>query len=144
MKSKNTVSIVTPPDLHIPVIGPTVLLLGTTMDDSKEYTDVYERLFPEVEITFFVSDNGFPPSVAAWFRAAAGMSSSIFVNIDNITAEEVFLAMQAEHENRAVVFWLSQKQKYPAMVSLLNSYQYQVFGSLDEIEKFLIDEHIKM
>ena len=141
MTNKNTVTTVTPPDLHIQTIGPSVLLLGTTLEESKEYTDVYEHLFPEVEITFFVSEKGFNPDLAAWYRAVAGMASSIFVNLDNITAEEVFLAMQAEHENRAIVFWVSQEKKYPAMVALLNSYQYQIFGSLDEIEKFLVDEY---
>lgn len=143
MTNKNTVTTVTPPDLYLNTIGPSVLLLGTTLEESKEYRDVYEKLFPEVEITFYVSEQGFTPRVAAWYRAVAGMASSIFVNLDNITAEEVFLAMQAEHENRAVVFWVSQERKYPAMVALLNSYQYQIFGSFDEIEKFLVDEYAK-
>ena len=95
MKSKNSVYTVTPPDLTLNTIGPTVLLLGVTYDDSKPYSDVYEKLFPEVEITFFVSEEGFNPNFAPWFRAVAGMSSSIFVNLDNITAEEVFLAISS-------------------------------------------------
>lgn len=143
MKPKNTVYTVTPPDLAIPTIGPSVLLLGVDLDNSKAYTDVYDKLFPEVEITFFVSEDGFHPRHVAWFRAVAGMASSIFVNLDNITAEEVFLAMQAEHENRAMVYWISQDKKYPAMVGLLNSYQYQVFSSIDEIENFLVNEYSK-
>jgi len=143
MKTKNSVYTVTPPDLTLNTIGPSVLLLGITYDESKAYSDVYEKLFPEVEITFFVSETGFNPNVAPWFRAVAGMASSIFVNLDNITAEEVFLAMQAEHENRAMVFWISQERTYPAMVSLLNSYQYQVFNNVEEIESFLLKEHGK-
>lgn len=141
MKNNNTVYTVTPPDLRLNMIGPSVLLLGVDLDAAKEYADVYDRLFPEVEITFYVGEDGFTPDVAAWYRAAAGMASSIFVNLDNITAEEVFLAMMAEQDNRAMVFWVSKDKKYPAMVSLLNSYQFQIFSSLDEIEKFLVDEY---
>lgn len=144
MKTKNTVYTVTPPDLAIPTIGPSVLLLGVDLDASKPYTDIYDKLFPEVEITFFISEEGYRTDQTAWFRAVAGMASSIFVNIDNITADEVFLAMQAEHENRAMVFWMSQEKTYPSMISLLNSYQYRVFSSLEEIEQYLVTEYGKM
>lgn len=141
MRNKNSVYTVTPPDLKLNTIGPSILLLGVSLDDSQPYIDLYEKLFPDVELTFYVGDTGFEIDVAAWFRAVAGMASSIFVNLDNIAAEEVFLAMQAEHENRALVFWISQEKTYPALVSLLNSYQYQVFGTLDEVEAFLLNEY---
>ena len=141
MKNKNSVYTVTPPDLKLNTIGPSVLLLGVSIDNSTEYQDIYEKLFPEVEITFYVGEEEFGPEYAPWYRAVAGMSSSIIDNLDNITAEEVFLAMQAEHENRAMVFWVAQNKNYPAMVSLLNSYQYQIFNSLNEIEAFLLQEY---
>lgn len=143
MRNKNTVYTVTPPDLQLNVIGPSILLLGETLETSVPYGELFDKLFPEVEISVYVSDQGFNPDLAAWYRAAAGMVSSIFVNLDDITAEEVFLAMQAEHENRSMVFWLSNEKKYPAMVALLNSYQYQVFESLDEVEKILYQEYSK-
>ncbi len=143
MTTKNTVYTVTPPDLRINMIGPSVLLLGTDLEHCQDYTQLYDKLFPEVEITFFVGEEGFNPGLAHWYRATAGMASNIFVNLDNITAEEIFLAMQAEHENRALVFWVAKDKTYPAMVSLLNSYQYQVFNSLDEVEKFMLDEFNK-
>jgi len=144
MKAKNTVYTVTPPDLRLNTIGPSVLLLGITMDDSKPYTDIYDKIFPEVEITFYVSEDGFRPQHVPWFRAATGMVSSIFVNLDNITTEEVFLAMQAEQEKCAMVFWFSQQETHSTMAALLNSYQYEVFGSLDEIEKKLFEEYGKI
>lgn len=144
MKNNNSVYTVTPPDLKLNTIGPSVLLLGVSLDNSKSFVDIYERLFPEVELTFYVSESGFSQENAPWFRAVTGMASIIFVNLDNITAEEVFLAMQAEHDNRAMVFWLAQEKIYPAMISLLNSYQYQVFNSLEEIESFLIAEYRKI
>ena len=78
---------------------------------------------------------------APWYRAQASIASSIFVNLDNITAEEIFLAMQAEHDNRAMVFWISKEQTNPTMISLLNSYQYQIFNNLNEIEEFLLNEY---
>jgi hypothetical protein len=122
-------------------IGPSVLLLGITLDDYKPYADVYDKLFPEVEITFFVGEEAFNAEHAAWYRAVAGMSSAIFVNLDNITSEEVFLAMQAEHDKRAIIFWVSQQKPQPVMVGLLNSYQYRIFSNLDEIEQYLLAEY---
>tara|TARA_R110000851_G_scaffold17372_1_gene55177 strand:+ start:2824 stop:3261 length:438 start_codon:yes stop_codon:yes gene_type:complete len=141
MKNNNSVYTVTPPDLKLPTIGPSVLLLGITLADYKPYADVYDKLFPEVEITFFVGDDAFTAEYAAWYRAVASMASSIFVNLDNITPEEVFLAMQAEHDKSAMIFWISQEKTYPPMVSLLNSYQYRIFNNLAEIEQYLLDEY---
>jgi hypothetical protein len=141
MKNNNSVYTVTPPDLKMPTIGPSVLLLGITLDDYKPYADVYDKLFPEVEITFFVGDEAFTAEHAAWYRAVASMASAIFVNLDNITSEEVFLAMQAEHDKSAMIFWITQEKTYPPMVSLLNSYQYRIFSNLNEIEQHLLNEY---
>jgi hypothetical protein len=141
MRNKNSVYTVTPPDLKLNTIGPSVLLLGVTLDESNEYTEIYEKLFPDVEIAFFVGDDSFVADYAPWYRAQASIASSIFVNLDNITAEEIFLAMQAEHDNRAMVFWISKEQTNPTMISLLNSYQYQIFNNLNEIEEFLLNEY---
>lgn len=143
MKNKNTVYTVTPPDLRLNLIGPTVLFLGFDLESSKEYINVYEKIFPDVEITFFVGEDGFRPEQVAWYRAVAGMSGNVIVNVDNITAEEVFLAMQIENDSEAMVFWLSCDRIYPAMISLLNSYHYRVFQSVDEIKNFIVDEHGK-
>lgn len=143
MTNKNTVYTVTPPDLALNTIGPSVLLLGINLENSKEYTDIYDKLFPEVEITFYVSEDGFQTKHAPWFRAANGMASSIFVNLDDITAEEVFLAQQAENEGKAMVFWISIERKFPVMISLLNSYQIRVFSSIKEIEEFLLENYAK-
>ena len=107
MRNKNTVYTVTPPDLRLNMIGPSVLLLGVTMETSTPYIEVYDNLFPEVEITFFVSEDGFNDKHTPWFRAAAGIASSIFVNLDNISAEEVLLAIEAEHDKTTLVYWIS-------------------------------------
>jgi hypothetical protein len=141
MRRKNSVYTVTPPDLKLNIIGPSILLLGTTLSDYKPYADIYDKLFPEVEITFFVGDKAFNSDHAAWYRAAAGMVSAIIVNLDNISAEEVFLAMQAENDKKAFVFWLSTESSYPVMVNLLNSYQYRIFSNIEEIEQFLLNEY---
>jgi hypothetical protein len=42
-----------------------------------------------------------------------------------------------------MVFWISEKKTQPVMLSLLNSYQYQVFNKLDEIEELLDQEFDK-
>lgn len=145
MKNKNSVYTVTPPDLKLNTIGPTVLFMGITLDDLQPYADIYDKLFPEVEITFYVSEKGFLPEFASWFRAAASMSSGIFVNLDNITTEEVFLAIQSilDRKSDVMVYWISESKKPNVMLSLLNSYQYRVFTSLDDITKFLIREYDK-
>lgn len=137
MTIKNTVYTVTPPDLTLHMIGPSVLLLGVTLEESEPYSDLYDKLFPEVEITLYVSDKGFTAEYAAWFRACAGMVSSVFVNVDKISAEELLIATQMERDDRAMVFWMSQEKKQPVLLSLLNSYQYQVFHALDEVETML-------
>jgi hypothetical protein len=139
MTSKNTVTIVTPPDLHINVLGPIVLLLGVDLEGSKPYTAVYERLFKEVEINFFVSENGFDYGQVAWYRAVAGMASSVFINVENATREEIYLASQIDRQGEAMVFWISEDMKSSTMLALLNSYQIRLFHSLDEIETFLVD-----
>jgi hypothetical protein len=143
MTTKNSVYTVTPPDLTLHMVGPSVLMLGTTLKESKPYLDLYDRLFPDVEITFYVADDGFTPEYMAWFRAAAGMVSSVFVNVDGICQEELFIATQMERDDRAMVFWISQKKTQPVMLALLNSYQYQVFNTLDEIEGMLSEEFDK-
>lgn len=140
MIDKNTVYTVTPPDLRLTTIGPTVLLLGLGLKDSEQYIDMYEKLFPEVEITFFVGEEGFTTDHTSWYRAVTHMASTVIVNIDNITPEEMFLAMQVEHDNRALVFWVSEEKKSPALISLINSYQIQIFDMVSDIEKFLVDE----
>jgi hypothetical protein len=143
MVTKNSVYTVTPPDLTLQMIGPSVLMLGITREDSKPYLDLYDKLFPDVEITVYVADDGFDPEHVAWFRAVAGMASSVFVNVDSITTEELLIATQMEHEDRAMVFWMSQEKTQPVLLSLLNSYQFQVFNSLDEIETMLTQEFEK-
>jgi len=140
MTDKNTVYTVTPPDLRLTTIGPSVLLLGMGLEDSEHYIDMYEKLFPEVEITFFVGENGFTEPDAAWYRAVTDIASTVIVNLDRVTIEEVFLAMQVEYNNRSLVFWVSESKNCTAMISLLNSYQIQIFDSLESIEKFLVDE----
>lgn len=140
MTTKNTVTIVTPPDLHINMYGPIVLLLGVSLDGSKPYTNLYERLFTEVEINFFVSEQGFDCGQAAWYRAVAGMASSVFIDVENATREEIYLASQIDRRGEAMVFWISKEHKSTTMLSFLNSYQTRIFQSLDEIETFLVDD----
>lgn len=139
MTNKNTVTIVTPPDLHINVYGPIVLLLGVDLEGSKPYMAVYERLFTEVEINFFVSEKGFDYSQAAWYRAVAGMASSVFINVEDATREEIYLASQIDRQGDAMVFWVSTTNQSTTMLTFLNSYQTRIFSSLDEIETFLVD-----
>lgn len=137
----NTVYTVTPPDLKLNVIGPSVLLLGITLADHHQYINFYDVTFPDVEITLFVGDEPFSAEYAPWYRAVVGMVSNIIVNVDNITIEELFLAMQAEHDGQALVCWLSQEGKNPILVSMLNSYQYRIFNSPEKIESFLNEEY---
>jgi len=141
MTNKNTVTIVTPPDFHINAIGPIVLLLGVDLTGSKPYTSVYERLFPEVEINFFVGEEGFKPEHIAWYRAAAGIANSVFINIEGATTEEILIATQIEQHNKDVmVYWISESGKSESVITLLNSYSTRIFTSLNEIETFLVDE----
>jgi hypothetical protein len=123
------------------VIGPSVLLLGVTLADHHQYINFYDATFPDVEITLFVGDKPFSAEYAPWYRAVSGMVSNIIVNIDNITIEELFLAMQAESDGQASVCWLSQERTNPVLVSMLNSYQYRIFNSPAEIETYLNEEY---
>jgi hypothetical protein len=143
MTIKNTLYTVTPPDLRLNAYGPSVLLLGVDLEHSKPYTDLYDQLFPEVEITFFVRDSEFTPDLAPWYRAVTGMASSIFVDLDHANVEEVFLATHAANENKSLVFWISQEKLQPALSSLVGSYQYQIFAKVDDVGKFLLDEYDK-
>lgn len=143
MTIKNTIYTVTPPDLRLNTFGPSVLLLGVDLASSKPYTDLYDRLFPEVEITFFVRDSEFEPSLAPWYRAVTGIASSIFVDLDHANVEEIFLATHAANENRALVFWIAKEKLQPALLSLVGSYQYQVFTDVEDVGKFLLDEFDK-
>jgi hypothetical protein len=143
MKSKNTLYTITPPDLRLNAFGPSVLLLGVDLEGSKPYTDLYDKLFPEVEITFFVRDAEFDPTNAPWYRAVAGIATSVFIDLDQANTEEVFLATQAANENRAMVFWIAQEKLQPALVSLVGSYQYQMFTEVEDVGKFLLDEYDK-
>ena len=141
MTTKNSVYTVTPPDLTLNTLGPCILLLGISLDDAVKYADIYDKLLPEVEITVYVSEHGYTDKLAPWFRAVTGMASTIFVNVDNITTEEMFLAMQAEHHGDAIVYWVSLHPAQHTLVSLLNSYQHQIFHSLESIEQFLEHEY---
>lgn len=140
MTSKNTVTLITPPDLHLNYRGPLVLFLGFTLEQSTKYSELYEKLFPDVEINFYVSENGYITENNAWYRAVSGIASSVFVNIDNITIEELFLAMQIEQQNNAMVFWISENDNNASLLSLINSYHMRIFRNTQEIEDFLIDE----
>jgi hypothetical protein len=141
MTVKNSVFTVTPPDLRLSPNGPCIMLLGVVMADATPYTDMYEKLFPEVEVTFFVSDDGFTEDTAPWFRATSSMASNIIVNLDSATIEELFLATEAEKDPAKLVFWMSKDR--PVIVSLLSSYHYQIFTSLEEIEQMLVAEFSK-
>lgn len=143
MKTKNSVFTVTPPDFQLTQNGPTVLLLGVEFDDITPYVNIYDTLFPDIEIVYMISEAGIDEDNLAWHRAAAGMASSVFVDIDNITTEELFLAMQLEQENKAMVYWINQSDNNALLRCLLNSYQYQVFNNLQEVEKFLEVEYGK-
>jgi hypothetical protein len=141
MTHKNSVYTVTPPDLTLNTIGPSILLMGIPLADAAIYSDIYDKLLPEVEITLYVSEGGYADEFAPWFRAVTGMVSSIFINVDTSTTEEVFLAMQAENDDRTEVYWVTEANTQPTMVSLLNSYQYRVFCSLEEIAHVLEQEY---
>lgn len=143
MKSTNAVYTVTPPDFRLTHQGISVLLLGVKMETIQSYATVYDKIFPDTELTFYTSEEGINAENVAWYRATAGMSSSVFVNLDNISGEEIFLAMQAETSGTAIVYWVSLTDANPGMVQLLNSYQYHVYGSFDEIEDFLDKEYGK-
>lgn len=143
MTSKNSVYTVTPPDLTLNSIGPCVLLLGITHETSEPFAELYDKLFPEVEVTFFVSETEFDPQFAPWYRAVIGMASTIYINIDIASPEELFLAMQAERDNHQMVFWMTGNKSQPTLVSLLNSYQYQIFTSIDSVETFIMNEYGK-
>ena len=119
--TSNTVYTVTPPDFSLSTIGPSALLLGVPFTEIKPYTSVYERLFPEIEIVFYASETGINSDNLAWYRAVAGVASSIFVDLDNITSEELFIAMQAENDDRVMVFWISHNNDQPDLRKLLNN-----------------------
>jgi hypothetical protein len=143
MMHKNAVYTVTPPDLTLNTLGPSILLLGIALEEIKPYSDVYDNLFPEVEIAVYVGETGFDPVNIAWYRAVAGMANSIFVNLDNATIEEIFIGLQCENDEKCIVFWISTERNCVSLLQLLNSYQYQVFTSLDEIDKFIKHEYNK-
>lgn len=141
MTAKNTVYTVTPPDLRLPTVGPSVLLLGVDFEDIEPYRSVYEKLHPDIEIVFYASENRLRDDNLCWYRAVAGMASSVFVNVDQLTMEELFIALEAEKNGNQLVFWVSMEDRQPQLRQLLNSYMYRVFDSLDEVQKFVADEY---
>ena len=141
MTAKNSIFTVTPPDLRLSPNGPSIMLLGINLDEATPYAGIYEKLFPEVEVTIFVSDNGFSEETAAWFRATSSLTSSFIVNLDNITIEEFLIATEAAHDPTKLVFWISKNN--PPIVTMLSSYQHQIFSSVNEIEQMLMDEFTK-
>jgi hypothetical protein len=137
----DSVYTVTPPDLRVTESGPSILMLGVAFDDSDPYIDLFDKLFPDSDVTFYTSESGPSEDNLAWYRATSSISSSIIVDIDNIAPEELLLALQAEFEGKSLVFWISPKQKNPKLQKLLNSYQYAIFSNINEIGSFLEAEY---
>lgn len=137
----DSVYTVTPPDLRVTESGPSILMLGVAFDNSDPYVNLFDSLFPDSDVTIYTSEDGISEDNLAWYRATTSMSSTLIVDIDNITPEELLLALQAEAEDRPLVFWLSPTRSNPKLHKLLNSYQYSVFGSVDEIRSFLEAEY---
>jgi len=139
----NTVYTITPPDLRLNTNGPSTLILGVNLENSKDYTDVFDKLFPEVEVNFFVRENEIDAQTLAWYRVMSGIASSVVVDVDNITSEELLIALQAEYDNNILVYWVSLENKQSDLMSLLNSYRYQIFASATDLETYLVSEYTK-
>lgn len=139
--ANNSVYTVTPPDLHLSESGPNIFLLGMSRETSQPIVDLLSRIYPDVELTIFVSDEEFSPEHIAWYRSVVGIAQLyVIVNIDNITCEELFLAMQADHFHDMQVFWFTNEKRRSNVAVLLNSYHVRVFESVDSLEEFLTDE----
>lgn len=140
---KNTTYTVTPPDLRLNDLGPTITLLGMTLEEAKPYIKLYEDMFTEVELTFYVAEDGFTPLNAAWYRAVAGMSNHIIVNVDSVTLEEMFIALHTERETDAKVYWVTIDDDEQTLRQVLNSYKVYVFESMDIFEKQVMEDTSK-
>ena len=136
----DSVYTVTPPDLRVTESGPSIMMLGVAFDAGDPYVELFDSLFPDSDVTIYTSESGIDSDNIAWYRAALSMSSTVIVDIDNATPEEVFLGLQAEIADQPLVFWVSPTHASPNLHKLLNSYQYSVFGGCDEIRSFL-EEH---
>jgi len=139
----NTVFTITPPDLRLSKNGPMVLLLGLTLKNTAPYIKMIDTFFPAVEITYYASDDGITNENINWYRAVAGMASWIIINIDNITTEEVFIALENESSSTTTdVYWVATEKNQNIMLrQLLNSYNYRVFN-INELDAHLTEHHI--
>lgn len=132
---------VTPPDLRTTVFGPSITMLGVPFDKSEPYVKLFDNLFSDSDVTIYTSEVGLNETNVAWFRAVVGMSNIVIVDIDYITSEELVLALHAEMDNSVLVFWITSEHKNQNIQKLLNSYNYSVFTTVDQISEFLEAEY---
>jgi hypothetical protein len=140
MTENNTFYTVTPPDLLLPVSGPGVLFLGLEHTEIQQFSEMYDRLFPETTVTFYVRDGEIDDIIITWYRAIAGFATIAIVDLSSITPEELFIATQMVSDDRASVIWYGNPPDCQALISLLNTWNYSVFTSINDIEKFLFNE----
>lgn len=133
---KNTVFTITPPDIRLSTNGPSVFLIGMKLDETTPYIKVIDNFFPDVEISYYACNDAITDETLTWFRAVAGIASSIIINIDNITPAELLLGMEAENQAHMSVYWVTTG-KNPILQKLLNSYSYRIYSNITDFEEYI-------
>ena len=136
---ENSFYIITPPDLKLSSsnenIG--VLIIGEKEDSIQEYINIYDQIYPELEILIYHCNVGLTEKNAAWYKAAACSCIDVIINLDNITKEEVLFATKLDNVIPGNIHWFSNNNENKLLKSLITSFDNVIFDSIKSFEYFL-------
>lgn len=134
---QHTFTTVTPPDLYMNGFGPSILFLGITTLDSEPYIKMLEQAYPEVEVSVFIEDQKENKNIA-WLKATASLCNTIVVDVMQVSAEELVIALHSDFQGSHKVIWVNLSGSQSNLTTLLNNYQCPIVETMDELEKLLL------
>jgi hypothetical protein len=133
----NTVFTITCPDIR-PTVGPTTMLLGVSEVDLAEYLEIYDSMYPDIELVNYLGEKIIDDENLAWHMTAASLSGTIFVNLEHATREDIYIAFAAEHLHDKTVFWIGNEKSH-AIAILIAHASDMVFANLEEVDTYLMN-----
>jgi hypothetical protein len=132
---ENSFYTVTPPDLLLPISGPIVTIVSTNQDFVSSVETLYENIFNTVSVALYHPNGKITDNNIAWLLSAMRMSDTVYVDLDDINELGLALVFLAQTKN----VYISEKNKKQGIMKILNSTNNQIFESLSEYSRFVIE-----
>jgi len=133
---KNDIFTITPPDMLLNTIGPTVTVISTNKEFIEDIEEAHEMVFQTVPVNIYHPNGDVRDHNLAWTLSVMRLSDTVFVDLD--TATELGI-MTAIISNANVVY--IEGEKRPELIKLFNTVKadYPVYDSPREYMDIMLE-----